>query len=89
MNYALIENGTVINIIWLHPMNASEFANAVPMNDLQIAIGDTYVDGKFYRNGEEVTSAPVEPSEPPGQSEQDTEQAVVDSIMQEVSSYGY
>ena len=59
MDYALIEDGIVVNIIALHPMNASEFVNAVPMNDLQIAIGDTYVDGKFYRNGEEVTLYPT------------------------------
>ena len=59
MDYALIEDGIVVNIIALHPMNASEFVNAVPMNDLQIAIGDTYVDGKFYRNGEEVTLYPL------------------------------
>lgn len=52
MNYALIENENVVNIIYLHPMNASDFPNAVPMNDYPVAIGDTYVEGVFYRNGE-------------------------------------
>lgn len=54
MNYALIENGVVDNIIWLYPGNADDFPNAVPMNDIPAAIGDTYTDGAFYRNGERV-----------------------------------
>lgn len=54
MNYALIKNGVVINIILLHPKNEADFANAVPMNDIPAAIGDTYDDGIFYRNGERV-----------------------------------
>lgn len=54
MDYALIENGVVTNIIWLHPKNASDFPNAVPMNDIPAAIGDTYTDGVFYRDGERV-----------------------------------
>lgn len=78
MNYALIENGIVVNIIWIHPINAGEFTNAVFTNNLPVQIGDTYTAGKFYRNGNEVVHR-----------EPDNEQAVVDSIMQEVSSYGY
>lgn len=31
MNYALIENGIVTNIIWLLPTNADDFPDAVPM----------------------------------------------------------
>ena len=54
MNYALIDNGIVTNVIWLHPKNASEFLNAVPMNDILAIIGDEYIDGVFYRNGERV-----------------------------------
>lgn len=54
MNYALIENGVVDNIIWLYPGNADDFPNAVPMNDIPAAIGDTYTDGAFYHNGERV-----------------------------------
>lgn len=54
MDYALIENGIVTNIIWLYPQNASNFPNAVPMNDIPAAIGDTYRDGVFYRDGEKV-----------------------------------
>lgn len=54
MNYALIENNIVTNIIWLYPGNASDFPNAVPMNDIPAGIGDEYIDGKFYRDGEEL-----------------------------------
>lgn len=54
MNYALIENNIVTNIIWLYPKNVSDFPNAVPMNDIPVAIGDEYIDGIFYRNGERI-----------------------------------
>jgi hypothetical protein len=54
MNYALIENGVVTNIIWLNPKNANEFLNAVGVGDRPVGIGDSYIEGKFFRNGEEV-----------------------------------
>ena len=54
MNYALIENGVVTNIIWLYPENASDFPNAVPMGDVPAGIGDEYIDHVFYRNGERI-----------------------------------
>jgi len=54
MNYALIKDGVVENIIWLYPGNASDFPNAVQMGDVPAVIGDTYTDGVFYRNGERV-----------------------------------
>lgn len=54
MNYALVESGAVINIIWLYPANAGDFPNAVPMNDYPVAIGDTWDGTFFYRNGEKV-----------------------------------
>lgn len=57
MNYALIENGVVTNIIWLYPGNASDFPGAVPCGDLPVAIGDTYDDEHFYRGGERVLTA--------------------------------
>lgn len=52
MNYALVENGTVTNLIWLHPENASDFANAVAVGEVPVEIGDTYAEGLFYRDGE-------------------------------------
>ena len=54
MNYALVENGMATNIIWLYPANASDFPNAVPMNDYPVVIGDTWDGTFFYRNGEKV-----------------------------------
>lgn len=57
MNYALVENGVVTNLIWLHSSNADEFPDAVQLNDIPVAIGDTYVDGVFYREGVKVLTA--------------------------------
>ena len=54
MNYALITNGVVSNIIWLYDGNAQEFPDAVKLGDRPVGIGDTYTDGKFYRDGVEV-----------------------------------
>lgn len=56
MNYALVENGVVTNVIWLNPGNANEFPNAVPIEDVPVAIGDTWNGENFYRNGERVVS---------------------------------
>lgn len=57
MNYALIENGIVTNIIWLYETNADEFPDAVKLGERQVEIGDTYEDGKFFRDGAEVLTA--------------------------------
>jgi hypothetical protein len=57
MNYALIKDGVVTNLIWLSPSNAQDFPNAVPTNGLSVRVGDTYTEGAFYRNGEKVLSA--------------------------------
>ena len=54
MTYALIENGVVTNIITLSPNNAHEFPNAVNIDDCPAQIGDTYEDGRFYREGIDV-----------------------------------
>lgn len=60
MNYALIEDGVVANIIYLHPMNADEFPDAVEIGDVPVQIGDTYADGVFYRDGEKVLTTAEE-----------------------------
>ena len=57
MNYALIENGIITNVIWLHPGNAAEFPNAVALDDIPAGIGDTYADGAFYRDGVKILTA--------------------------------
>jgi hypothetical protein len=54
MNYALIEDGVVTNIIWLSYTNADDFPNAVAMGDLPVAIGDTWDGEHFYRDGKRI-----------------------------------
>ena len=54
MRYAMIEGGIVSNIIALNDRNASDFPSAVKLGDRPVGIGDTYADGKFYRDGVEV-----------------------------------
>ena len=54
MIYALIDNGIVVNIISLNDRNSSDFPAAVKLGDRSVGIGDTYTDGKFYRDGVEV-----------------------------------
>lgn len=56
MNYALIENGVVINVIVLLPCNVKDFPNAIDVGERPVQIGDTYQDGKFYRDGIEILS---------------------------------
>lgn len=60
MNYALIKDGVVINIIWLHPSNAHDFQNAVPIGEVPVDVGDTYENGVFYREGKQVLTASEE-----------------------------
>lgn len=56
MDYALIENGIVSNIITLNSSKTVDFPNAVPIYDIPVIIGDQYIDGAFYRNGVEIKS---------------------------------
>lgn len=57
MNYALVENGIVTNIIWLNERNAGEWPGAVRLYDRMVEVGDTYEDGRFFRDGTEVLTA--------------------------------
>ena len=81
MNYALVEGNIVVNLIWLHPMNADEFPNAKPTNGLPIHIGDTFVNGKFYHDGKEVAAQGVMSEE---YIQQIKDQAIAE-VQQEVS----
>lgn len=54
MRYAIVDNGAVANIITLNDRNASDFPTAVKLGDRPVGIGDTYADGKFYRDSVEV-----------------------------------
>ena len=51
MQYAVICDGVVVNVIWLNPRNAADFPDAVPVGDVAAGIGDSYADGAFWRNG--------------------------------------
>lgn len=57
MNYALVENGVVTNLIWLYPGNEKDFPGAVALKDVPAAIGDTYNREHFFRDGVQVLSA--------------------------------
>lgn len=52
-NMARIENGIVVNIEWFSSETV-ETENLKNMEDRPVGIGDTYQDGKFYRDGIEV-----------------------------------
>ena len=54
MRYALIEGSIVTNVIALNDRNAGDFTSALKLGDRPVGIGDTYADGKFYRDGVEV-----------------------------------
>ena len=57
MRYALVENGAVTNIIEIDKRNEQYFPSAVYTGDRPVGIGDTYNNGKFYRDGVEVLTA--------------------------------
>lgn len=57
MNYALITNGVVSNIIWLDERNAGEWPGAVRLGERMVEVGDTYDGEKFRRDGTEVLTA--------------------------------
>ena len=88
MNFALLDNGIVTNIIWINPEQQSEFQPGAPTGDLPVMTGDTYENGKFYRNGEEVTPfTPTPEPEPPEPTEQRyTLDEAAASIASEVAS---
>lgn len=50
---ALIENGTVVNMLWCSDSEPETDILLDPA-DRPVGIGDTYSDGKFYRDGVEV-----------------------------------
>lgn len=63
MNYAQIKGGKVVNVLSIRQAQAHEFPDCVPMNDIPAGIGDTYEDGRFYRDGMEVKSLAQELAE--------------------------
>lgn len=51
MNYALVKDGVVVNVIWLNESNAGDFEGALKAEGRSVAIGDAYADGVFTRDG--------------------------------------
>ena len=52
---ARIENGTVVNIEWCSD-RMEETDTLKNIGDRIIKVGDTYSEGKFYRDGEKILS---------------------------------
>lgn len=52
-NMARIENGVVVNIEWSSDRR-TETDTLKNIEDRPVGIGDTYSEGKFYRNGEVI-----------------------------------
>lgn len=50
---ALIENGTVTNMLWCSD-SEPETESLINPADRPVRIGDTYSNGKFYRDGVEI-----------------------------------
>ena len=50
---ALIENGTIVNMLWCSDSEPETDILLDPA-DRPVAIGDTYSNGKFYRDGVEI-----------------------------------
>lgn len=60
MRYAIVTGGAVTNVIALRETNAGDFPGAVALYDRPVGIGDTYSEGKFWRDGKEVLTAQEE-----------------------------
>lgn len=50
---ALVENGVVVNVLWCSDREP-EMDALIDTADRPVGIGDTYTDGKFYRDGAEI-----------------------------------
>ena len=60
MRYAVVTDGAVTNVIALQETNAGDFPGAVALYDRPVGIGDTYSEGKFWRDGKELLTAQEE-----------------------------
>jgi hypothetical protein len=60
MEYAIIEDGVVTNVI-VGPL--PDGMAGVAMENLPVVIGDSYADGVFTRDGEPVTAGTVPEAE--------------------------
>lgn len=81
-NMARIEDGIVVNIEWFSSETV-ETENLKNMEDRQVEIGDTYQDGKFYRDGMEVLT-PLEQAYKDVQELQDENDTLLSDMAQMV-----
>lgn len=58
---ALLEDGTVVNVIWCSD-GEPETDTLKNSGDYPVAIGDTYTDGRWFRDGVELLT-PLEEAE--------------------------
>ena len=63
MNYVIVEEGIIENVMVLYPSNAADFPEAVFCGELPVMIGDTYDGEHFYRNSEQVVVPQLRSSE--------------------------
>ena len=63
MQYAIIKEGIIENVMVLYPSNAADFPEAVFCGELPVMIGDTYDGEQFYRNSEQVVVPQLRSSE--------------------------
>lgn len=55
MRHALVEDGIIVNVIEIDPRTAGDWKNAVTIpENIFAGIGDTYRDGRFYRENPET-----------------------------------
>lgn len=55
MRFGIVEENKIINVIVLNPESAENFPNAVTIpENIFAGIGDTYRDGRFYRENPET-----------------------------------
>lgn len=79
MRYALVNDGTVTNVIALLDSNAQDFPGAVRLGDRPVAVGDAYTGGKFYRGGAEILT-PLETAQAELSAAESDMAALVDMI---------
>lgn len=71
--YAILNGNTVAEVIVGEPLDCVKYAKSlygengtavsVSMPDIPVKEGDKYIDGKFYRMGEEIKPLPTEQEE--------------------------
>ena len=54
-NMALLERGAVINLLWCSDQEP-ESERLVDCGERPVCLGDSYTNGKFYRDGQAVLS---------------------------------